>query len=405
MSFRNFAVTAVIAILCGGTPVHDLEFGRIVEIESPAGPGSNVPNLSADPSGRTYMSWIDLRSDSTHALRFAALDGRNWSEPRTISVSEKGGWFVNWADFPSVLAVDDNRLVAHWLVRSGAGRYAYDVHVARSGDRGRTWTDPAILHRDTSEAEHGFVSLQRLGNGVGAVWLDGRKHASAKSASEGEMTLRFATLDPRGMPVGETELDSRVCDCCQTAMAETAAGPIVAYRDRSPSEVRDIAIVRLVNGRWTVPRVVHADNWVIAACPVNGPAIAASGKKVAVAWFTGVGNRSRVNVAFSANSGKTFRQPIRIDDGEPAGRVDVQLMDDGSALISWLERVGQTAEVRVKRVTARGRTSPARTIATTSGERASGFPHMIYRGSDVVFAWTVADRPSHVRTAILELKR
>ena len=405
MSVRQLAVIAVTAMLCGSTPYQDFGFGNVVEISSPAATGSTVPNLSAGPGTRVYMSWIDLQRDSTHALRFSVLNGRQWSLPRTIAVSEKGGWFVNWADFPSVLAVDDNRLVAHWLVRSGAGRYAYNVQVAQSRNRGRTWTHAGVLHRDSSEAEHGFVSLGRVGNTVGAVWLDGRKHATAKSEGEGEMTLQFATLDSLGIPAGETELDPRVCDCCQTAMAVTSAGPIVAYRDRSPSEVRDIAVVRLVNGHWTTPRLIHGDNWTIPACPVNGPAIAASGRNVVAAWFTGADNRSRINVAFSSNAGKTFRRPIRIDDGEPAGRVDVQLMDDGAALISWLERVGPRAEVRVKRVTAKGHVSKAKTITVSSGERASGFPQMIYRGSDVVFAWTMPGRPARVRTAILELTR
>jgi hypothetical protein len=405
MSLRQLSVIAITAVLCGSTPYQEFSFGDVVEISSPAAAGSSVPNLSAGPGGRVFMSWIDQQRDSTHALRFSVLTGRGWSAPQNISVSEKGGWFVNWADFPSLLAIDDNRLAAHWLVRSGTGRYAYDVHVARSADRGRTWTTPTILHRDRSEAEHGFVSLLPLQNAVGAVWLDGRKHAAAKSESAGEMTLQFATIDPRGAPAGEVELDSRVCDCCQTAVATTSAGPIVVYRDRSPSEVRDIAVVRLVNGRWTAPRLIHADNWVIPACPVNGPAIAASGRNVVVAWFTGAADQARVNVAFSSDAGRTFRRPIRIDDGEPAGRVDVQFMNDGTALISWLERIGQTAEVRVKRATAKGRVSKARTITTSSGERASGFPHMIYRGSDVVFAWTMPGRPSRVRTAILELTR
>ena len=77
---------------------------------------------------------------------------------------------------------------------------------------------------------------------------------------------------------------------------------------------------------------------------------------------------------------------------------------DNSALVSWLERVGDRAEVRVRRVYANGRKGGARTIATSSAERASGFPHMIWRGKDVVFAWTEPGRPSNVKAALLELK-
>ncbi len=63
----------------------------------------------------------------------------------------------------------------------------------------------------------------------------------------------------------------------------TARGPVVAYRDRSVDEVRDIAVVRRVNGTWTTPAVVHDDHWQIAACPVNGPALASRGDTVVIA--------------------------------------------------------------------------------------------------------------------------
>lgn len=400
---------AALALALGLAPAPELppelRFGKLTELPSPARPGSAEPNLGMSASGKVFLSWIGQNPDSTHAFSFATLTGRAWSGATTIAASTKGSWFVNWADFPSLLPVDDRRLVAHWLVRTGPGKYAYHVNIARSNDAGRTWTAPAVLHTDRSESEHGFVSLFNMRGAVGAVWLDGHKHAAAKSEAEAEMTLRFASIDPRGRPIRETELDGRVCDCCQTASAITSEGPIVVYRDRSEKEVRDIAVVRLVQGRWTEPQLVHRDNWVIAACPVNGPAISANGRNVAIAWFTGADDKPRVYAAFSDNAGKTFDTPIRIDDGAPGGRVDIQYTGNGAALVSWLERSGQNAEVRVKHVTAKGRASEAKTVASSSGERASGFPHMIYRGRDVVFAWTMPGRPSQVRTAVLELIR
>ena len=37
----------------------------------------------------------------------------------------------------------------------------------------------------------------------------------------------------------------RVCDCCPTAAADTADGPIVAFRGRTADEIRDIYVTRL----------------------------------------------------------------------------------------------------------------------------------------------------------------
>jgi hypothetical protein len=82
--------------------------------------------------------------------------------------------------------------------------------------------------------------------------------------------------------------------------------------------------------------------------------------------------------------------------------VDVALLRDGSALVSWIERTGgDTAEVRVRRVAADGTPAPAITVATSSAARASGFPRMIIRGDDAIFAWTEPVKPSAIRLAKL----
>lgn len=374
------------------------------EIPSPAAPGSGEPNLAVSGDGRVYLTWVEPAADSAHALRFSVLGDGGWSAPRTVASGP--GWFVNWADFPSLAALPGGQLAAHWLQRSGEGRYAYDVRIARSADGGATWSEGVVPHRDGVPAEHGFVSLWAAeGDSVGAVWLDGRKYAAAEGGGAGEhggeTMLMHAALAPDGAPGPEVPLDARICDCCQTGQAMTSAGPLVVYRDRSPDEVRDVYVVRRVDGRWTEPRPVHADGWKIPACPVNGPQVAANGARVAVAWFTGARDTARVLVAFSDDAGATFGAPVRVDGGEPAGRVDVELLDGGEALVSWIERTGaDAAEVRARRVGAEGTRGAPLVVASSSGERASGFPRMARSGDRVVFAWTAPGDPSAVRTAV-----
>jgi hypothetical protein len=380
--------------------------GALREIPSPAAPGSAEPNLAAGDDGRVYLSWVEPAPDSAHALRFAVLEGGRWSAPRTVASGRD--WFVNWADFPSLAVLPGGRLAAHWLQRSGGGRYAYDVRIARSADGGATWSPGVVPHRDGAAAEHGFVSLWPAeGDSVGAVWLDGRKYAAAGEGHDdggghggGETMLVHTALAADGGVGAERPLDARICDCCQTGHAMTSAGPLVVYRDRSPDEVRDVYVVRRVGGRWTEPRPVHADGWKIDACPVNGPQVAARGERVAVAWFSGARDTARVLVAFSRDAGATWGAPVRVDDGDPAGRVDVELLDGGAALVSWIERAGgEAAEVRARRVSPSGGRGAAAVVAATGGERASGFPRMARSGGDVVFAWTAPGDPSTVRTA------
>lgn len=370
---------------------------RIESLPSPAGPGSAEPNLTVAPSGRVYMSWLE-RVDSAHALRFSVLNGRTWSEPRTIRTGRD--FFVNWADFPSLVAFDDNRLAVHWLQKTGRGTYAYGVRIAQTRDGGRSWSAALTPHRDSSETEHGFVAMWREKDKLGAVWLDGRKYAKEGHDPSNEMMLLSTTIGANNVAGPEATLDARTCDCCQNAAAMTSTGPIIAYRDRSPNEIRDIYVTRRVNGQWTRGVAVHNDNWKIDACPVNGPAMAAIGNRVAVAWFAAPGDKPYVNVAFSENGGARFGRPVRVDGGNPAGRVGIAMTANGSALVSWVERTGgDTAAVRVRRVDRNGRRFAPRTIAESSSARASGFPRMALSGDRVVFAWTTATRPSTIRVA------
>ncbi|HVR69669.1 MAG TPA: sialidase family protein [Vicinamibacteria bacterium] len=408
---RGALAGLVLLAACGGAarqePAAAVEPGRVRELATPAAPGSGEPNLAAGPDGSTYLSWIEPLPDSTHALRFAVrAAGGEWTEPRTIARGK--GWFVNWADFPALLAFGDGALAAHWLQRNGTGTYAYEVRVALSRDGGDTWSEGAVPHRDGTPTEHGFVSLVPWDAGrAGLVWLDGRHtggHGGHEGAASAAMALMHTTLGADGSLGPEVVLDARVCDCCQTSAARAKGALVVAYRDRSGSEVRDIATVRYADGRWSAPALVAADGWVINGCPVNGPAVAADEARVAVAWFSAPEEKGRVLVAFSSDSGGSYGAPVRVDDGRPIGRVDVVLLPGGDALVSWLEQVAPGAEVRVRTASPSGRRGPALTVAASSEARSSGFPRLERAGGEVVLAWRDAAEPPRVRTATIELR-
>ena len=378
------------------------------EIDSPAGADSREPELFTSTDGRVILSWVEKLGEKGHALRFAVRDAGGWSEARTVA--EGDNWFVNWADFPSVIALADGSLAAHWLVKSGAGTYAYDVHVARSKDGGQTWGKPVVPHTDGTQTEHGFVSLLPLADGrLGAVWVDGRALKDVKEGHEEQgpltasMQLRYAAVDEEGRLSDEAVLDERICECCQTAAVMTAEGPVAAYRDRSDDEVRDIHLVRRQPEGWGAPRPVHEDRWRLKACPVNGPQLAAEGRRVALAWFTGEGESPRVQVAFSDDAGATFGSPARVDDGNALGRVDVLLLADGSALVCWMSDGSEGGANKVRRVAPDGTLGPVAVIAKTDVSRSSGFPRMARLGDTVLFAWTQFGKPPRVRTAVADV--
>lgn len=377
-------------------------------IASPTQGDAAEPFVARASDGTLWMSWLERMADSSVALRVATRGATgDWSAPRLVV--QRKDLFVNWADFPSVVPLADGRLLAHWLQRSSDGRYSYDVRVAESRDGGATWGESAVPHAEGVPAEHGFVTiLPTADGGAGIVLLDGTAGglaaAAAKSAghdghSSVAMQLGYASWKD-GVVTGTRIIDTKTCDCCQTTAAMTTRGPVVVYRDRSDAEVRDMSVTRLVDGAWTEPKALHEDGWKIDYCPVNGPSASAIGDTVAVAWFTGAQDTSRVRVAFSTDAGATFSAPIRADDGLPAGRVDLEMLSGDAVLVSWIERQGgDTAQVRMRVVRRDGTIEPAVTVSPSSGARSSGFPRMARDGDGVTIAYTLPGKPSQVKLA------
>lgn len=372
----------------------------IQALTSPAaGDDSSEPQLTSDGT-RTILSWIELDDDFRATLKFSERTSSGWSPAR--AVASGNDFFVNSADVPSVRALADGTLAAHWLQANGDGD-AYNLLLSWSKDGGRTWSRPTPPHHDGTKTQHGFASLfQAPGSGLGVVWLDGRatNPEAAPGTDPGNMALRAAVYGANARQQGEVAIDPRVCECCSTAVALTAEGPIVAYRDRSADELRDIHVSRLAGGRWTAPVAVSNDRWKLSACPVNGPAISARDRTVSVAWFTAASGDGHAFLAFSDDTGLTFGRPIRIDDKSALGRVDVELLKDGSTAVAWIEFANDRADFKVRRIARDGTRSPAATLAGMGGTR---YPRMAYHGDELLFAWTEPDRvvaaAQRVRTA------
>jgi hypothetical protein len=382
--------------------------GGFSALSSPAAEGAAEPNLAADAKGRVWLSWLEPRPGGGHRFRLSSLSGNQWSTP--VTITEGTGLLANWADFPSVFAASDGTLAAHWLER-GAARGSYGIRVVTSKDGGRSWTKATIPHPGSDTGEHGFVSFfEAPAGGLGMVWLDGRDLAGGGHAAAGHaggMTLR-STFIRNGEAAGDMLVDRRVCECCQTSAARSGAGVLVAYRDRTEKEIRDTSVVRFSGGKWSEPVTVHADQWEINGCPVNGPVVTAAGTAAAVAWFTGAGNIPKTLVAFSGNEGRSFGQPIRLDvDAKVTlGRLAMVMPSADRVLVSALERTDAGAHIVLRDVRRDGRVSAPVPISAATPDRSGGFARLALSGRKLIVAWTDVrpGAPAAVRTAIAEVR-
>jgi len=404
--FFLFLLTLLMFSSCTETNKREVETSSeanqqtVILFENPTEENSQLPRLFSNGTD-LYFSWV-TRKDSMDVLQYSVRTQEEWT--LATEISRGNDWFTNWADFPAIAAKDGN-ILANILQKSADGTYTYDIKLNVFNSEENTWKHNFILHDDGTQSEHGFVSILPTDEDEFFVtWLDGRDTAG-KEHGGGQMTLRGAFVDFQGNISGDTQLDNRICDCCQTSAAWTPNGPIVAYRNRSEDEIRDISVIRALDGTWQPPITVGNDNWKIAGCPVNGPSIDAFQNTVAIAWFTAAQEEGDVMVAFSKDAGASFTQSYRIDSGNATGRVDIVMLTDKEAAVIWMQPKGDEEVIYIMKINDHGYTGVPVIVSKTSPERASGFPQLERVGDTLYLAWTIlgADKKPSIETAQIEI--
>jgi hypothetical protein len=341
---------------------------------------------------------IAQQSDGTRsALHWVAINFEGQQTSRGL-ISQGEARFVNWADTPGIIVLDNGDWVAFWLERKDPeAAEGYDIKIVRSIDRGSTWSQAISPHHDGTKTQHGFVSLlPDGGDRVLVAWLDGRLAAASSGAHDthdhesAPMTLRSAVLTRDNKVLEEALIDDRTCSCCQTDLARVEGTPLLVYRDRTASEIRDISISR---------RPVHHDGWQIEGCPVNGPSIAINGQRGIVFWPTLV-NDSMVLRYKLIDDFATSIDQIDASTPElpkpPSGRVDAVRWKDGF-LLTWVSRAKDRPSVDMAVIDAQGTMTLAPPMAEPQPRgRATGFPRVVGDGARALLVWPESENGAPV---------
>ena len=294
-------------------------------------------------------------------------------------------------DFPAH-AINNDLILTSYLKKSDSGTYTYDVVLNLQKLSGEKIKENFLLNTDGVKAEHGFVSMIPNNNeGFFITWLDGRNTIEKKlDGHHKPMTIRFAEITNKGDIIKESELDTATCDCCQTSIANTNEGPIVVYRDRSDNEVRDIYSVSNIDGQWQSPKAVYNDGWIINGCPVNGPKVISNSRNIAIAWFTVSKGKPIVNVSFSRyNKDGNYQAPLKINDHNAIGRVDVAFLNEEEIIVSYMEFDNVETYLRIKKISINGEASKPITISKINGGRNTGVPQLEIINDDIFLVWTI----------------
>ena len=364
---------------------------KLAPVSNPSAAGSIQPNWAIAADGSALLSWVEPSKSGGYTLRYAVRRGTAWSEARTIAAGRK--LWRHPAEMPGMVSLSDGTLLAYWVEKGRESSEEETIFVSSSKD-GIKWTAPLIAHRDRSLMQHGLVSIVASGpQEASLLWLQALK------GEDGPVSLMRTIVGADGKEIKEEELDKDTCSCCPTSTVKTAKGLLVAYRDHTPQDIRDIAILRFESGKWSASKILFPDKWEINACPVNAASASAKDNRVAIAWYTEANDSPRVQVVFSSDAGATFSKPTKVSTGDTLGYASTALNIDGGALVSWIEEGANSATVLVRAVSPAGVAGPVLKVA--EGPRTSlGYPKLLRAGSDTWIAW--GDAKSGIKTAQLK---
>jgi hypothetical protein len=368
------------------------------EIKSPAASGSFSPRVTSRSDGSVILSWLEPQGDNAAALRFSVWRNEAWSEQTTIAATQT--FSRHPSESPGVVAISDRNLIAYWSQKPPNEKtptQEVDVYFSVSTDRGVHWTTPTLANRPGTGEESSYPSAAPLDDKrAELIWLDGANWTKQK-----RVALMSRTVQSDSSATEATVIDPDTCTCCPTSLVRTGSGLVAAYRGHTPENIRDIALLRNVDGRWSQPSVVHTDRWHFAGCPVNGPQLDATQKRTVVTWFTAAKDQPIVNLAFSDDGGANFSSPIRIDEGNALGRAQVVLLPGRSAVAFWLERVSGTTRLLARAVHDDGMMETPVEVSRGSD---LGYPHAARAGDAILITWAEGEPVRRVHVGLLTLK-
>ena len=362
------------------------------------GAGSAQPAVTPLPEGGFLLNWQQREGEEAR-LRVARFDAGVDVPELRADLAHGRDWFLNWADFPSLAVLDNGDWIGFTLRRSARSPGATDIHLQRSTDGGGSWSAPVRVDAREPAGQRGFAALLADGGDRALlVWLDAgavpehsaqHRHGHDHHGHGSAMRLRAAVFGRDGQPREVAELDADTCSCCPTDLVRHRGEVLAVYRDHAEG-IRDIAQVRRDrDGRWQAPQPIHADGWRLPGCPVNGPAAAVNGDRLAVAWSTMAHGPMQVKLMLDPAPGTGVAVPLLLDAGTAVlGRVDVAPWGEDGFLVGWVGGEGGDAVLRLAQIDAGGRITARRDVVRLPPGRQIGQPRLATSGAVALLAWT-----------------
>ncbi|MDT4955838.1 MAG: hypothetical protein QOJ02_3976 [Acidobacteriota bacterium] len=322
------------------------------------------PALATGGDGTAYVVWVEHQQNKEADVMFAHLDRDGQVLGAPVRVNPKPGEATAWrGDPPTVVVAPDKTVYVGWTARLASEEHGNELYLSASRDGGQSFEPPVKVNDDGKAVGHGMHSLAVGEDGrVYVAWLDERNARKTMAMgqtgamlkmehmeSNREVFMAFSTNGGRSFSKNQ-RIAQEACPCCKTALAAGANGRVYAgWRQVLPGEFRHIAVAASEDGGKTFqsPRIVSDDRWMIAACPVSGPALSvADNGALQVVWYT-EGERATPGLysAESLDNGKTFSESRPLARGQGRGTPLLLAGGKSGALVVWESNEGGESRV------------------------------------------------------------
>jgi hypothetical protein len=412
-------VSGIVAV----TPVETRDNGTV----SLGVPGRMNANASVVSRGSFVgVAWTARTADgATDVYSATSRDaGRTFSAPVRVN-QVPGDASVSGEQPPRVVLTPGRTsipsLVVLWTAKSPSGTRLVS---ARSADGGKSFGTPVPLPGSTAAGNRGWESAAVTARGeVVAVWLDHREAAArpgaAAAAHQHGDTAQAAVPATDGVARAQLSqiffanlstaasahsLAAGVCYCCKTSIATGSGGTIVAaWRHVYPGSVRDIAFAKSTDGgrTFSAPVRVSDDNWVLNACPENGPVVAVDhANAIHVVWPTllpGAAGAEPTLALFYATSkdGVHFTKRQQLPTEGAARHPQLTVDDSGAVTVAWDEQVKSTRRIVLGRGTVGG-DGVLHVTRQPASDEAATYPVVSTLPDATLVLWTSGTGPDSV---------
>ncbi len=293
------------------------------------------PAVAAAPDGALYVVWVEHRAEGMSDVFLRKTNADNTLNA-PVRVNSDTGKATAWrGDPPTVAVAADGAVYVGWTARASGKGHDADLYLSTSRDGGKTFEPAVKVNDDQKPARQGMHSLAVGKDGrVYLVWLDERnlspaapmqKHRGEAMEKESNNEVFTAYSEDGGRTISKNQMIARdACPCCKTSATTGPDGRVyLGWRQVLKGDYRHIAVSTSADkGKtFSTPVIVSDDQWFIAACPVSGPSLSATGEGVLkVLWYTeGEAGAQGLYLTQSLDGGQTFSARQLISKGNVRG--------------------------------------------------------------------------------------